>query len=334
MSRLTMRPVPFCRSGFSLILALALSLASGLAQSADLSESARSRLLLDKNDPPPKVTPGIWDRAEDYSSPAELADEVPKAMFDLLGFMPRRLSPLPPVTPRIQGMSQNLVKPGMAPPGLSFARRVTEDGMCRVFVAKETALALDDTTFVQWHERAHCDRGYNDRELEESKANIQGFLMMAKTGDVWYAWQSIDNRARTLDKPEPFWVPYKLGYRVGLGTLLPLFKKRGGPKKEFGFDVVEILKTMSERQVNALAMLLVEDARNKVGDLYGGQKIDARAIPVIPGAGQKPTQPKSGETESKGPEEFEPAYGKPAAPQSRYGRNPLNDPKVLAPGRY
>lgn len=236
----------------------------------ELSDSARSRLFLDKNDAPPKVTPGVWDRPENYSRPEDLMDEVPKAMLDLLGFTPRRLSPPPEVTPRIQGMSQNLVRPGSAPAGLSFARRVTPEGVCRVFVAKETALALDDATFVQWHERAHCDRGYNDRELEESKANIQAFLMMAKTGDVWYAWQSIDSRSQAISRPEPFWVPYKLGYRVGSMVLAPLFKKRGGPQQEFGYEVVSVLKGMSERQVNALAMLLAEDGRNKVGNLYGG----------------------------------------------------------------
>jgi hypothetical protein len=146
---------------------------------------------------------------------------------------------------------------------LSFARRVTPDGVCRVFVSKETAVALDDTTFVQWHERAHCDRGYNDRELEESKANVQGYLMMAKTGDLWYAWQSIENRARYLSDSKPFFAPYLLGYRVANSTILPLLKQRGGPKQERGYAFVELLRGMSERQVNALSMLLVEDAKRK-----------------------------------------------------------------------
>lgn len=295
------------RTVFRVLLALLPLLAGwlGPVSAAELSDSARSRLFLDKNDAPPKVTPGVWDRPENYGLPANLADEVPKAMLELLGFTPRRLSPLPEITPRIQGMSQNLVRPGSAPAGLSFARRVTPEGVCRVFVAKETALALDDATFVQWHERAHCDRGYNDRELEESKANIQAFLMMAKTGDVWYAWQSIDNRSHTLSRPEPFWIPYKLGYRVGSMVLAPLFKKRGGPNQEFGYDMVVILKTMSERQVNALAMLLVEDARNKAGNLYGGQNLNPKPSPQAPAAAPKPTPA----TENVQPKGIDPGLG-------------------------
>lgn len=230
---------------------------------ADLSDAAKARLHLDKSAPPPGVTPMQWDRVEDYSSPARLEDEVPAALFELLGFMPRRLEPAPPVTPRIQAVSTRLATGANAPAGISFARRESFDGVCRVYVAKETAIAMDDTTFVQWHERAHCDRGFADKELEESKANVQAYLMMAKTGDLWYAWQSIDNRAKRITSGEPFHAPYLLGYRVGVFALLPLFKRRGGPKQERGFEVAEILKTMSERQVNAIAMLLVEDAKAK-----------------------------------------------------------------------
>ena len=151
--------------------------------------------------------------------------------------------------------------------------------MCRVFVSKETAVALDDTTFVQWHERAHCDRGYNDRELEESKANVQGYLMMAKTGDLWYAWQSIESRARYLSDSKPFFAPYLLGYRVANSTILPLLKQRGGPKQERGHAIVELLRGMSERQVNALSMLLVEDAKRKQLDGKAWTPFNAGALP-------------------------------------------------------
>lgn len=233
------------------------------ARALDLSDAARSRLHLDKDAPPPKVTPMRWDQPEDYSAPAELLAEVPKAMLDLLGFTPARLTPLPPVTPRIQAVATGLVPTGSAPGGLSFARRGSPDGICRVYVARETAVALDDTTFVQWHERAHCDRGYSDRELEESKANVQGYLMMAKTGDLWYAMQSIDGRAGRIGGTEAFFAPYLLGYRVAIARILPLLKRRGGPKQERGFEIHAVLQGMSERQVNALSMLLVEDAKRK-----------------------------------------------------------------------
>ncbi len=241
-----------------------LLLAPVAGHALDLSESARARLFLDKDGPPPSVTPVSWDRVEDYASPLILVDEVPAAAFELLGFIPTRIEPAVPVTPRIQAFSTGLVPMAAgAPAGLSFARRASPDGVCRVYVAKETAVALDDTTFVQWHERAHCDRGYADRELEESKANIQGYLMMAKSGDLWYAMQSIDNRATRIGGSEAFFAPYLLGYRVAISNILPLLKRRGGPKQERGFEIAELLKTMSERQVNALSMLLVEDAKNK-----------------------------------------------------------------------
>ena len=274
--------------------ALALLLLTPLAgHAAEMSESARSRLFLDKDGPPPKVTPVNWDRTEDYAQPASLEEEVPKAAFELLGFTPARIAPAPPVTPRIQAFSTSLVPMAAgAPAGLSFARRATPDGVCRVYVAKETAVALDDTTFVQWHERAHCDRGYADRELEESKANIQGYLMMAKTGDLWYAWQSIDSRATRIGGNEPFFAPYLLGYRVAISNILPLLKRRGGPKQERGYEIAELLKGMSERQVNALAMLLVEDAKKKQ---LGGQPwtpFPNTPLPVLtgqnPGSGPAP----------------------------------------------
>lgn len=234
------------------------------ASATEMSDSARSRLFLDKAAPPPKVTPLKWDQAEDYAAPPSLTEEVPQAVFELLGFTPLRIYPAPPTTPRIPAISTGLVTAASgAPAGLSFARRVTPDGVCRVYVSKESAVALDDTTFVQWHERAHCDRGYSDRELEESKANIQGYLMMAKTGDLWYAWQSIDNRARRNGDNKPFFAPYLLGYRVANSTILPLLKQRGGPQQERGYALVELLRSMSERQVNALSMLLVEDAKRK-----------------------------------------------------------------------
>lgn len=273
-------------------LALALSglLLAGTSlpgHAVELTESARSRLFLDKDAPPPKVTPMTWDRPEDYASPASLADEVPKAALDLLGFTPRRIEPAPPVTPRIQAFSTSLVPMAAgAPAGLSFARRATPDGVCRVYVAKETAVALDDTTFVQWHERAHCDRGYMDRELEESKANIQGYLMMAKTGDLWYAWQSIDSRAARIGGNEPFFAPYLLGYRVAISTILPLLKRRGGPKQERGWEMSEVLKGMSERQVNALSMLLVEDAKRKQLAGKAWTPFPNTPLPTVPG--QKP----------------------------------------------
>ena len=171
------------------VMALLLAAFAQPSVAVELTESARARLFLDKTSPPPRVTPLKWDQPEDYATPASLAEEVPQAVFELLGFTPLRIYPAPPSTPRIAAISTGLVTAASgAPAGLSFARRVTPDGVCRVFVSKETAVALDDTTFVQWHERAHCDRGYNDRELEESKANVQGYLMMAKTGDLWYAW--------------------------------------------------------------------------------------------------------------------------------------------------
>ena len=246
------------------VMALLLAAFAQPSAAVELTESARARLFLDKTSPPPRVTPLKWDQPEDYATPASLAEEVPQAVFELLGFTPLRIYPAPPSTPRIAAISTGLVTAASgAPAGLSFARRVTPDGVCRVFVSKETAVALDDTTFVQWHERAHCDRGYNDRELEESKANVQGYLMMAKTGDLWYAWQSIENRARYLSDSKPFFAPYLLGYRVANSTILPLLKQRGGPKQERGYAFVELLRGMSERQVNALSMLLVEDAKRK-----------------------------------------------------------------------
>ncbi|UCV21472.1 hypothetical protein [Ferribacterium limneticum] len=254
----------FCRPLVLTLTALCLLTVAQTAPAAELSTSARSRLFLDKKDPPPKVTPMQWDQPENYDSPANLVEELPPAVLELLGFTPLRIEPTPPTTPRVQVIATGLVSAeNGVKAGLSFARRATADGVCRVFVSKETAVALDDTTFVQWHERSHCDRGYKDRELEESKANVQGYLMMAKTGDLWYAWQSIDNRARLIGDNKPFFAPYRLGYRVASSTILPLLKRRGGPKQELGYELVTLLSGMSERQVNALAMLLVEDAKRK-----------------------------------------------------------------------
>lgn len=254
----------FCRPLALVLTVLCLLAVAQPVFAGELSTAARSRLFLDKKDPPPKVTPMKWDQPEDYDSPASLIEELPPAVLELLGFTPLRIEPAPPTTPRIQVIATGLVSvENGVKAGLSFARRATPDGVCRVFVSKETAVALDDTTFVQWHERAHCDRGYKDRELEESKANVQGYLMMAKTGDLWYAWQSIDNRARLVGNNKPFFAPYLLGYRVASSTILPLLKRRGGPKQELGYELVALLTGMSERQVNALSMLLVEDAKRK-----------------------------------------------------------------------
>ena len=62
-------------------------------------------------------------------------------------------------------------------------------------------------------------------------------------------------------------------------TILPLLKQRGGPKQERGHAIVELLRGMSERQVNALSMLLVEDAKRKQLDGKAWTPFNAGALP-------------------------------------------------------